>query len=193
MLSIVQWLSGLTTVAKLGLGIAVIGGSSVVAVPAVRGCTEQPVTFKSVENEVIGAEIAYVKDGSLNLDETREKTPGVDGAKEVTYEVTTKCDRQISKNILDQKETKSAQKALVSLGTRYTEDNEVAIPYKTITEYDSSLEKGTQVVSVDGVNGLSKVTYEIFQNEGEDEVRRKISTQTVKKPVNKVITVGTKV
>lgn len=77
------------------------------------------------------------------------------------------------------------------------------VEYKTVTETEevkfitttvkkSSMNEGTQKVMTQGVNGEDQVSYEVKYVNGKEESRTETERTTVKKPVNKVVNVGTK-
>lgn len=71
-----------------------------------------------------------------------------------------------------------------------TETEEVK--FKTTTVKKSSMNEGTQKVVTQGVNGEDQVSYEVKYVNGKEESRTETERTTVKKPVNKVVNVGTK-
>ena len=76
--------------------------------------------------------------------------------------------------------------------TKRTVVEEEAIPFGTRTVNDSSLPKGTTKVRTRGVVGLKKITYEVTYSDGVETGRTKLSEEVVRKPVTKVVAVGTK-
>ncbi|MET8152693.1 G5 domain-containing protein [Actinoplanes sp. NPDC049668] len=66
------------------------------------------------------------------------------------------------------------------------------ISFKTRTVKDSSLPKGTKKVRVPGAAGVRTLTYEITVTEGIQTEKRLISSTITKKPVTKVVAIGTK-
>lgn len=67
-----------------------------------------------------------------------------------------------------------------------------SIAYKTTTENDSSMDRGTQKVVVSGVNGVDEVTYKVKYVNGKQESKTELSRKSVKAPVTKKVKVGTK-
>lgn len=63
--------------------------------------------------------------------------------------------------------------------------------YKTIYEYDNTMEKGTKVVAQVGKNGYKSNTYKIIKLNGEILSKELISTDTYN-VINEIIKVGTK-
>ena len=68
----------------------------------------------------------------------------------------------------------------------------VAIPYDTVRQEDSTMNKGTEAVSVAGVNGSKNVTYRIKKIDGKEAEREVLKEEVTKNPVTAVIRVGTK-
>ena len=66
------------------------------------------------------------------------------------------------------------------------------IPYETIEKNSSSLAKGTKKTSQEGANGKKEVTELVTYIDGEISYTTVISEKTVKKPVNKIVLIGTK-
>jgi resuscitation-promoting factor RpfB len=69
----------------------------------------------------------------------------------------------------------------------------VKIAYKTKRVEDDSLAEGRTRVRTKGVNGVKTITYEVTTVDGKQTARRVVSTEITRKPVTKVIAVGTKV
>ncbi|WP_250029610.1 G5 domain-containing protein [Paractinoplanes maris] len=66
------------------------------------------------------------------------------------------------------------------------------VPYKTRRVDDDSLAEGKTRVRTRGVNGIKTITYEITTVDGQQTARRVLTTTITKKPITKVIAVGTK-
>ena len=71
-----------------------------------------------------------------------------------------------------------------------TETN--VLPFKTVTQNDSTLTTGTKKVATEGTQGEEEISYEIKYVNGKEISKTEISRKTVKEPVDKVINVGTK-
>ena len=67
-----------------------------------------------------------------------------------------------------------------------------SISYKTRTVRDSALSEGTKKVRVQGAPGVRTLTYEITETDGVQTGKRLISSTVTRKPVTKVIAVGTR-
>jgi uncharacterized protein YabE (DUF348 family) len=68
----------------------------------------------------------------------------------------------------------------------------VAIPFGTRRVNDSSLAKGTTRVRTKGVAGVRTMTYELTFTDGVQTGKKLLSSLVTKKPVTKVVAVGTK-
>jgi len=67
-----------------------------------------------------------------------------------------------------------------------------AIGYKEVTKKNASLEIGKEKVTSNGSEGLMETTFEITYKNGIETKQEKLDSKVVKKPVNKVIEIGTK-
>lgn len=76
--------------------------------------------------------------------------------------------------------------------TKKTIKQTKSIPYGTRRVDDDSLTEGVTRVRVRGVNGVRTSTYEITLTDGKETTRRQVSSVVSKKPVTKVIAIGTK-
>lgn len=65
--------------------------------------------------------------------------------------------------------------------------------YKTTTEYDPSMNAGTQTVVVEGQNGIDRLTTKLKTVNGETTNVVVVSTEVITPSVDKVVKVGTKV
>lgn len=66
------------------------------------------------------------------------------------------------------------------------------IPYDTVRQNDNTMNKGTEVVAVKGVNGEKNVTYKIKKVDGKEVEKTVLKEEIIKKPVSAVVKVGTK-
>lgn len=65
------------------------------------------------------------------------------------------------------------------------------IPYRTISQNDSSMEKGLMKVISDGEDGEKEVTTKITYEDGREVSRERVGESIKKAPVNKLVAVGT--
>ena len=68
----------------------------------------------------------------------------------------------------------------------------VKVDYSTDRKKSSKLKKGVTKIDTPGVPGVRAVTYKIVRHNGEIVDRAKIKSKLIKKPVTKVVLVGTK-
>jgi uncharacterized protein YabE (DUF348 family) len=68
----------------------------------------------------------------------------------------------------------------------------VKVDFDTTRKKTSSLKKGVTKIDTRGVSGIRAVTYKLVRHNGEIVKRTKIKSKLLKKPVTKVILVGTK-
>lgn len=66
------------------------------------------------------------------------------------------------------------------------------IPFRTVTTESQSLLEGTTKVTANGSDGVLTKKYEVFLHNGVEVSRTEVSSEVTKKPVNKVISVGTR-
>jgi len=76
--------------------------------------------------------------------------------------------------------------------TKKTIKQTKSIRYGTREVDDDSLADGKTKVRVKGVNGVRTITYEITLTDGKETARKQVSSVVTRKPVTKVIAVGTK-
>jgi resuscitation-promoting factor RpfB len=76
--------------------------------------------------------------------------------------------------------------------TKRTVKQAKSIPYGTREVDDDSLAEGKTRVRVKGVTGVRTITYEITLTDGTETARRQVSSVVTRKPVTKVVAVGTK-
>lgn len=73
-----------------------------------------------------------------------------------------------------------------------TVEEEKSIPYETVVEKDSDLEKGKKVVKNEGTNGKKQVTYKVTYKDGKEVSKKEVQSKTLSKPVNALVKQGTK-
>ncbi len=66
-----------------------------------------------------------------------------------------------------------------------------SVPFETVERDTSSLSKGTKKTSQEGVNGINEITELVTYIDGVESYSTVISSKVVKKPVNKVVLIGT--
>ena len=71
--------------------------------------------------------------------------------------------------------------------------NDIESNYRTVEVYDDNITEGDQIVTQEGEKGLDRVSQNVKSVNGEIAYVEPVSKETVKNPVDKKITVGTKV
>lgn len=66
------------------------------------------------------------------------------------------------------------------------------IPYRTKKVHDSTLAKGTTEVRRRGVAGVKTLTYEVTMTDGVESARKLVREVVTKRPVTRIVAVGTK-
>ena len=78
---------------------------------------------------------------------------------------------------------------------RVTESNvtrKVALAYKTVRKETSKLDKGDTKVDAKGVKGVRTLTYKVVRHDGKTVSKKRTSDKVTRKPVTRVLLVGTK-
>lgn len=70
---------------------------------------------------------------------------------------------------------------------------EIAIPFETVTVNSAKLDKGTTKTTVEGKDGVKKITYSCTIINGEIVSKTVVSEEIISEPVTRKITIGTKV
>nr|WP_296073278.1 G5 domain-containing protein [uncultured Actinoplanes sp.] len=86
--------------------------------------------------------------------------------------------------------TSAAAQAPVVTKKRVTQSKTIGFTTRTVK--DSTLPKGETEVRTKGVAGVRTITYEVTLTDGKETSRKQISSVVTRKPVTKVIAVGTK-
>lgn len=61
------------------------------------------------------------------------------------------------------------------------------IPFQTVRELDTILEKGTEKIAVEGIKGERTITYKVTYTDGAETAREKIKEEITKKPIDQLI------
>ncbi len=67
-----------------------------------------------------------------------------------------------------------------------------SVSFKTITKKDNGIKKGSKKVLVSGKNGIREVRIKIKYKNGKEIGRKTISSKLIRKPIDKVVAVGTR-
>ncbi len=124
---------------------------------------------------------------------------GIDGANTVTYTITKKDGVETSRVKVSETVTRAMVPELKEIGTKpkpvvttETATETESILFETEKVENAELEKGTERVKREGINGVKTITYEITKTDGVETARVKKSEVVTTEPVNKIIEVGTK-
>lgn len=151
-----------------------------------------------------------LNDNSLEIGLSKVETHGSNGFKTEIFEITyidgietsrkltssTITKQPIDKVVLigsknQQLETKPSEPEM-PVDTTKTETKTESIPFNTINQNDSNLEKGVIKVKTDGVNGIRTFAYEVTYTDDVETSRKQISNTVTKTPIDKIVLVGTK-
>lgn len=193
MLGIKGWLSGLSLLGKVGLGVATIGTAAAVGVPVSNICTSQPYIVNETSTIQVPFESTYIKDGSRDKDTYWTKKDGENGQKKQYLKVTYKCKKELSRQVTKEQTLKQPVAAEVLQGTRYSGTETESIPYVKKQEPDSTMLKGETKLKQVGVDGTKTLTYEYSQNEGQPEAKKLIKEEVTTQPIDEITLYGTKV
>lgn len=166
------------------------------------GSTSGPVddvtTEEVRETEAIPFSTESRDDSSLAQGATKVIVTGVNGEKEVTYEVKKRDGVEFERTKKDERIIKDPvnQVVLVGKGTPEPESRteqvtrEETIRYSTQTKTDRSMPPGASKVVQQGVNGSRTVVYELTYKGDKIVNRRQISSTVTKNPVAKIVAKG---
>ena len=159
---------------------------------------ESEPTFDSkTENADIPFETIYKEDNTLDKGTEVTETEGINGVKEITttYSVINGIRQDNPK--VEEKVTKEKTDKVVRRGTKVTssetEKSTQNIPFETIYKEDNTLNKGTEVVTTEGINGVKEITTTYIIINGVRQDNPKVEEKVTKEKVDKVVRRGTKV
>ena len=158
--------------------------------------TTGPETITEVETEVIPYETEVVENTELDYDVENVTQEGVDGIREITYEVTITDGEETNREVISSEVTKEPVKKIIEVGTNpiITTDTEVedkAIPYETEIVKNPNRFTSDSRTTTEGVDGLKRLTYDITLTNGTVTKRELVSEEIVKEAINEVIEQGT--
>ena len=159
---------------------------------------ESEPTFDSkTENADIPFETIYKEDNTLDKGTEVVTTEGINGVKEITTTyIIINGVRQDNPKV-EEKVTKEKVDKVVRRGTKVTssetEKSTQNIPFETIYKDDNTLDKGTEVVTTEGINGVKEITTTYIIINGVRQDNPKVEEKVTKEKVDKVVRRGTKV
>ena len=159
---------------------------------------ESEPTFDSkTENADIPFETIYKDDNTLDKGIEATETEGTNGVKEITTTYTVINGVRQDNPKVEEKVTKEKTDKVVRRGTKVTssetEKSTQNIPFETIYKEDNTLDKGTEVVSTEGINGVKEITTTYIIINGVRQDNPKVEEKVTKEKVDKVVRRGTKV
>ena len=159
---------------------------------------ESKPTFDSkTENADIPFETIYKEDNTLDKGTEVTETEGINGVKEITTTYTVINGIRQDNPKVEEKVTKEKTDKVVRRGTKVTssetEKSTQNIPFETIYKEDNTLDKGTKVVTTEGINGVKEITTTYIIINGVRQDNPKVEEKVTKEKVDKVVRRGTKV
>nr|WP_305086085.1 G5 domain-containing protein [Corynebacterium sp. CCUG 51687] len=157
------------------------------------GIPDQELTSKKTQE--VPFEIEYVYDDTLESGEQVVDEEGVPGEQTITSTQKIKDGKPDGEPSINIEQTKAPKKAKIRIGTKTTGENtetyKAEAPYKVVVKYDSNMPAGESKVTTKGEPGEKTVTIkrDITNSKPGDP---QITEEITKKPVDEVITVGTK-
>ena len=159
---------------------------------------ESEPTFDSkTENADIPFETIYKDDNTLDKGTEIVITEGINGIKEFTTTYTVINGIRQDNPKVEEKITKEKVDKVVRRGTKVTssetEKSTQNIPFETIYKDDNTLDKGTEIVITEGINGIKEFTTTYTVINGIRQDNPKVEEKITKEKVDKVVRRGTKV
>ena len=165
---------------------------------------QEPTTTTRVETieEALLYGVVEQEDATLLKGQKQIATQGVEGLRRVTVEVTT-VDGVETRKVIGEEVVKQPISQVVKVGTKESvtpaEKNEVTrietttetIPFETITQADTALEKGKSRILYAGQPGVRTIQTQVTVVNGV-ETRKVVKSEVTKQPISQIIGVGTK-
>ena len=160
---------------------------------------ESEPTFDSkTENADVPFETIYKDDNTLDKGTEITETEGINGTKEITTTYTVINGIRQDNPKVEEKVTKEKVDKVVRRGTKVTSSSETEkstqnIPFETIYKDDNTLDKGTEITEIEGINGVKEITTTYTVINGVRQDNPKVEEKVTKEKVDKVVRRGTKV
>ena len=165
---------------------------------------QEPTTTTRVETieEALPYGVVEQEDATLLKGQKQIATQGLEGLRRVTVEVTT-VDGVETRKVIGEEVVKQPISQVVKVGTKESvtpaEKNEVTrietttetIPFETITQADTALEKGKSRILYAGKPGVRTIQTQVTVVNGV-ETRKVVKSEVTKQPISQIIGVGTK-
>ena len=157
----------------------------------------EPTFDLKTENADIPFETIYKDDNTLDKGTEVTETEGINGIKEITTTYTIINGIRQDNPKVEEKVTKEKVDKVVRRGTKVTssetEKSTQNIPFETIYKEDNTLDKGTEVVTTEGINGVKEITTTYTIINGIRQDNPKVEEKVTKEKTDKVVRRGTKV
>lgn len=188
-----KWFAGLSKAGK----ITTIGAASLVllgGIGAVADPCEVTYANKTV-SESVPFDVEVTKDPTLSVGESKVQKPGLKGENQVTYKVGSKCNKQVSQDVVKTvvKKQPIAQQEIHGSKQVTDQTEDADIPFANQNVSDPSMNQGTSKIVQNGVNGKKRLTYEVVAVDGRQQSRTQIKEEVVVPPINQITHIGTKV
>lgn len=178
--------TGTTTSTGTNTGTTSSGSSDSITTEEER--KTEPIPFKTEPRE----------DASLAQGATKVLVTGVNGEKEVIYEVKKRNGVEFERTKKDERVVRDPINQVVLVGKGAVEPEtrtqqvtkEETIRFGTTTKTDRSMAPGTTKVVQEGENGLKTVVYELTYKGDKLVDRKQISSNVTKKPVQRIVAKG---
>ena len=157
------------------------------------GIPDQELTSKKTQD--VPFEIEYVYDDTLESGKQVVDEEGIPGEQTITSTQKIKDGKPDGEPSINIEQTKAPKKAKIRIGTKTTGENtetyKAEAPYKVVVKYDPNMPAGESKVTTKGEPGEKTVTIkrDITNSKPGDP---QITEEITKKPVDEVVTVGTK-
>lgn len=151
------------------------------------------VTKERTEKVSIPFETEKIENDNLYLGVENIKNPGQDGEKTLTYKETYKDGKLLETTLVSEEITKEPTKQVLEYGSKALPENKVInkdLPFEIVEEKDDTLAVGKTKIKQEGINGTREIVtgYKVENNK---LVEYTLSDKIIKKPVNRIILVGT--
>lgn len=149
---------------------------------------------EEIKTEIIPFQTEYVENSDLLVGQSKEITPGANGAREITEEVTYVKGIETNRQEISSKVTKDPTTRILEVGSKEikTETKDTVIPFEIEYTESEDLLVGEEEVVQEGKNGNLQTTYEVIYIDGVEKNRDILSEKETLKPTNKIIAKGVK-
>jgi len=163
---------------------------------------QEPTTRVETIEEALPYEVVEQEDATLLKGQKQVATQGVEGIRRVTVEVTN-VDGVETRKVIGEEVVKQPISQVVKVGIKEVatpaEKNEVTrietttetIPFETITQADTALEKGKSRILYAGQPGVRTIQTQVTVVNGV-ETRKVVKSEVTTQPISQIIGVGTK-